>query len=102
MRRAVAIVVIVAPVLFVLFDVQRPAERQWSAAAALGGIGIYQRYLSGGWTIVGVTCRFAPSCSQYASSAIREYGIVRGGWLSARRLVRCGPWTPAGTLDPPP
>ncbi len=37
-------------------------------------------------------CRFHPSCSEYAMEAIREYGAVRGGRLSLKRLLRCHPW----------
>jgi len=48
------------------------------------------------------TCRYYPSCSQYAVVAIRRHGAVRGGWLAARRLLRCHPWTPGGVDDVPP
>lgn len=41
-------------------------------------------------------CRFHPSCSQYALIAIADHGVVRGGWLAARRLARCNPWHPGG------
>lgn len=46
-------------------------------------------------------CRFAPTCSEYAAEAVAKYGVLRGGLLAARRLVRCGPWHPGG-LDPVP
>jgi putative membrane protein insertion efficiency factor len=42
------------------------------------------------------TCRFYPSCSAYAVTALRRFGIVRGSWLAARRLLRCHPWNPGG------
>jgi len=42
------------------------------------------------------TCRFYPSCSAYAVTAIKRFGIVRGSWLAARRLLRCHPWNPGG------
>ena len=41
-------------------------------------------------------CRFYPSCSAYAEEALREHGALRGGWLAARRMCRCGPWHPGG------
>lgn len=85
-----------------LLDARRAPDRQWSTAVALGGIELYQRHLSSGWAILGVKCRFIPSCSHYAESVVRDYGVVRGAWLSLRRIARCGPWTPAGTIDPPP
>lgn len=47
------------------------------------------------------SCRFMPTCSQYAVEALAEYGLVRGGWLSVARLARCGPWH-AGGWDPIP
>ena len=46
-------------------------------------------------------CRFYPSCSAYAEQALQDHGALRGGWLAARRLCRCGPWQ-AGGLDPVP
>ena len=47
------------------------------------------------------SCRFMPTCSQYAVDALSEYGLLRGGWLSVRRLARCGPWHRGG-WDPIP
>lgn len=46
-------------------------------------------------------CRFHPSCSEYAEEALRRHGALRGGWLSAARVCRCGPWHPGG-CDPVP
>jgi putative membrane protein insertion efficiency factor len=47
------------------------------------------------------SCRFTPTCSQYAVDALREFGIVRGSWLSLLRLAKCGPWHRGG-WDPIP
>lgn len=46
-------------------------------------------------------CRFHPSCSEYAEEALRRHGAWRGGWLTMRRVCRCGPWHPGG-VDPVP
>jgi uncharacterized protein len=47
------------------------------------------------------TCRFTPSCSHYACEVITKYGVMRGIWLSIKRLLRCNPWHPGG-YDPAP
>lgn len=47
------------------------------------------------------SCRFTPTCSQYAVEALRKHGPVRGLWLTARRICRCHPWGGSG-YDPVP
>lgn len=46
-------------------------------------------------------CRFHPGCSAYAEQALQEHGALRGGWLAACRVCRCGPWH-SGGFDPVP
>ncbi len=65
---------------------------------ALLGIRFYQRAVSPG---VAPACRFEPSCSRYGYEAIEKHGLVRGGWLTLRRLARCHPFHTTG-YDPVP
>lgn len=50
---------------------------------------------------LGQNCRFYPSCSDYASQAVREYGALKGSAMATRRLCKCHPWHPGG-FDPVP
>jgi uncharacterized protein len=83
------------------FDLSRPAASQASARLLLGGIHLYQATLSPRMPALGVRCRFRPSCSRYAAGAIARYGALSGGLRAIWRIARCGPWTAAGTYDPP-
>ena len=47
------------------------------------------------------SCRFTPTCSQYALEALKKHGAVRGSWLTVRRICRCHPWGGSG-YDPVP
>lgn len=47
------------------------------------------------------SCRFTPTCSQYALEAIRKHGPIRGLYLAVRRILRCHPWGGSG-YDPVP
>jgi uncharacterized protein len=51
--------------------------------------------------LLGPSCRFHPSCSEFAEEALAQHGALRGSLLTARRLCRCGPWHPGG-FDPVP
>lgn len=61
-------------------------------------IRFYQRYISPG---LPPSCRFYPTCSHYTYQAVERYGVVKGGWLGIKRIVRCQPWNPGG-YDPVP
>ena len=47
------------------------------------------------------SCRFQPTCSQYALDAVEEYGALKGGWLAIKRILRCHPFAEGG-YDPVP
>ena len=47
-------------------------------------------------------CRFTPTCSEYALEAIEKYGAIKGGYLAARRILRCHPFSKKGGYDPVP
>lgn len=47
------------------------------------------------------TCRYAPSCSEYGREALARHGLMKGGWLTVRRLASCHPWGGSG-YDPVP
>ncbi len=68
----------------------------WRAPYLL--VRIYQRLLS---PLLPATCRYEPSCSEYAAEALRAHGLRRGSALAARRILRCHPWR-AGGHDPVP
>jgi uncharacterized protein len=74
------------------------------AAAAVGLIRIYQRAASPLLPVFfgpACGCRFYPTCSHYAAEAVRTHGALWGGWLAARRIVKCTPLHPGGH-DPVP
>ena len=50
----------------------------------------------------GPSCRFYPTCSNYAIEAVRTHGSARGGWLALRRVCRCHPWNEGGVDLVPP
>ncbi len=100
--RRVVLGVLVAAVLAGAWDVSRVPDRQLASRAAIGAVHVYQATLSRLFAGTGVTCRFDPTCSHYSEAVLRRYGLARGAWLAAKRVLRCGPWTPLGTLDPPP
>jgi hypothetical protein len=68
------------------------------AATVVGLIRLYQLVIS---PHMAGACRHSPSCSQYASEAVRRHGSLRGVWLAARRLLRCHPFGSSG-YDPVP
>ncbi len=59
---------------------------------------IYQLLIS---PILPATCRYSPSCSQYTLEALNKHGLLKGGWLSIKRIFSCHPWGGKG-YDPVP
>ena len=58
----------------------------------------YRRFVS---PLLPPRCRFAPSCSEYALTAVAEHGAARGLWFAVKRIARCHPFNPGG-YDPVP
>ncbi|HLL44298.1 MAG TPA: membrane protein insertion efficiency factor YidD [Segetibacter sp.] len=52
-------------------------------------IKIYQLAIS---PLIGAKCRFTPTCSQYGKEALQKYGLIKGGWMTIKRIARCNPW----------
>ena len=80
------------------------AHGMWQAVktlpqrGALALIRFYKRFLS---PLLPPSCRYIPTCSEYAMIAIQRYGFLKGGWLALKRICRCHPWHPGG-YDPVP
>jgi uncharacterized protein len=81
------------------FDASVSPLRRAARVPFVLAIVFYQRVISP-WTPP--TCRYYPSCSHYALTAIQVHGVLRGGWLALRRLGRCHPWTAGGVDHVPP
>jgi uncharacterized protein len=94
---AIAIVLIA-----IALDLRRPPPDRLSTRAAVGTIHAYQATLSPLYARMGVRCRFTVTCSHYGEAVIKRFGIGRGGVMAMKRIFRCGPWTPQGTVDMPP
>ncbi|MBQ7442246.1 MAG: membrane protein insertion efficiency factor YidD [Bacteroidaceae bacterium] len=75
-----------------------PHLRAVLAAAMIAPIRFYQRFIS---PLTPPSCRFTPTCSQYAIEALRKHGPIKGTYLAVRRILRCHPWGGYG-YDPVP
>jgi putative membrane protein insertion efficiency factor len=74
-------------------------QRSFGVRAALFALSFYKTYLS---IIFAGTCRYEPTCSRYAYEAIDRFGVLRGGWLGLKRLLRCHPLSGRFGYDPVP
>ncbi|WP_429666977.1 membrane protein insertion efficiency factor YidD [Bacillus gobiensis] len=61
-------------------------------------IQLYQKIIS---PLTPPSCRFYPTCSNYGIEAIRTHGVIKGGWLTIKRILKCHPFHPGG-VDPVP
>jgi len=80
--------------------VSRPEREKPTLAGVLAAklVRAYQLLIS---PVLGPRCRFHPTCSEYSREALHRFGLLRGGWLSIRRIVRCQPFCDGG-YDPVP
>lgn len=72
--------------------------RRLSVTLLIFPITIYQKFIS---PLTPPSCRYTPTCSQYAIEALRKHGPLRGGYLALRRILSCHPWGGHG-YDPVP
>lgn len=65
---------------------------------ALALVRFYRKFIS---PLFPPSCRYVPTCSEYAIIALQRYGFLKGSWLAIKRICRCHPWHPGG-YDPVP
>jgi putative membrane protein insertion efficiency factor len=75
------------------------APQSFAVRAALYALRFYKAYLS---LLIAGSCRYQPTCSQYAYEAIEGFGVLRGSWLGCKRLLRCHPFSRHFGFDPVP
>ncbi|MGZ8868115.1 MAG: membrane protein insertion efficiency factor YidD [Thermoanaerobaculia bacterium] len=101
-RTRLVLVITLAVILgaIVFHDLRAHTRNDYGTRAAIYAIDQYRAFVS---PVLSkrIICRFKPSCSAYGRASIEKYGLVRGGARAAWRIARCGPWTAAGTVDPP-
>lgn len=65
---------------------------------AIASVNFYRKYIS---PMFPPSCRYVPTCSEYAMIAFQRYGFIKGSWMAIKRICRCHPWHPGG-YDPVP
>lgn len=73
-------------------------SKEWMAYPFIFLVRVYQRTIS---PFTPASCRYNPTCSQYTITALKKYGLFKGGWLGIRRIFSCHPWGGSGH-DPVP
>jgi hypothetical protein len=86
-------------ILLLGVDALRQPQQQVSVRLFSAVVVEYHRYVHP-LTVHFIRCRYLPTCSAYAEQAVRRYGIGKGSWMAMKRIARCGPSVPMGTLDP--
>jgi putative membrane protein insertion efficiency factor len=76
-----------------------PAPANAGVTVALLALRFYKAYLS---MLFAGSCRFEPTCSRYSYEAIERFGVLRGSWLTLKRLLRCQPFSGRFGFDPVP
>lgn len=71
----------------------KPQNKNQNIGFVLGCIRLYQRYIS---PSLHARCRYYPTCSAYAYYAFSWHGLIKGGFLTFKRLLRCQPWGGSG------
>lgn len=71
---------------------------KWLAYPFILLVQFYRKAIS---PLTPASCRYTPTCSQYSLTALRRFGIIKGGWLSLKRILSCNPWGGSG-YDPVP
>jgi len=83
----------------------RPGSRALARVLLLAprnlGVAVLDAYRAVVSPLYGDVCRYYPSCSKYSLIAVQQHGLLRGSWLTAKRLLRCHPWAPGGIDDVP-
>ncbi|WP_031426167.1 membrane protein insertion efficiency factor YidD [Flavimarina sp. Hel_I_48] len=73
--------------------------KQLATAPFIFLVRIYQRAIS---PILPSSCRYQPTCSQYTVEALQKHGLLKGSWLSIKRIASCNPWGGSGPDPVPP
>lgn len=77
----------------------QPTRTSLAALPLLLAVRTYQVLIS---PMLPPSCKYYPSCSEYAVDALRRFGLLKGAWLTLRRLLRCNPWSHGGVDHVPP
>jgi uncharacterized protein len=72
---------------------------RWQALPARGALLLLRGYKAFMSPLLPPSCRYMPTCSEYAMEAVERYGVVRGGWKAIARVLRCHPFVTGG-YDP--